>query len=347
LTAPEISADLAAARTGGAGTTIYGALAAIFRERMRNGAGGVTLLNCDNLRHNGARARAGLVQFVTALGDDAMLQWLQTNTSSPSAMVDRITPRPSPEVAIRVRAATGRTDMAALMAESFIQWVIEEDFIAGRPPWETVDVEMVESVAPYEEAKIRLLNATHGCVAWAGALAGHLHVHDSVRDPWIRGVAHDYVTDDAIPALSPSPVDLPAYRDLVLERFGNAGVPDTNQRITSDSFAKLSGFVAPTVRDRLSGDESIEAVAMLPALFLAFLQRWHQGALPFAYQEQVADLALARAICADADPVAALAAQARVWGSLAGDERLRAAIRRAAARVAAFEAGPRPDQEIT
>jgi hypothetical protein len=45
--------------------------------------------------------------------------------------------------------------------------------------------------------------------------------------------------------------------------------------------------------------------------------------------------------------VAALAAQARVWGSLAGDERLRAAIRRAAARVAAFEAGPRRHEEIT
>jgi D-arabinitol 4-dehydrogenase len=79
---------------------------------------------------------------------------------------------------------------------------------------------------------------------------------------------------------------------------------------------------------------------MLPALFLAFLRRWHRGALPFDYQEQASDLALARAICADADPVAALAAQARLWGASAGDERLRAALQRASARVAAFETPP-------
>jgi D-arabinitol 4-dehydrogenase len=76
---------------------------------------------------------------------------------------------------------------------------------------------------------------------------------------------------------------------------------------------------------------------MLPALFLAFLQRWHRGALPFDYQEQAGDLALARAVCADADPVGALAAQVRLWGASAADERLRHALRRARARVAAFE----------
>jgi D-arabinitol 4-dehydrogenase len=338
LAAADVEADIAAARAGKPGVTIYGALAAICRDRMRVGAGGLTLLSCDNLRHNGARVRAGLAEFVDAVGDAALLAWLAANTTSPNGMVDRITPRPSPEIVERVQAATGCIDPAALTAESYLQWVIEDDFIDGRPAWEKVGVQMVGSVLPYEEAKIRLLNATHGCVAWAGALAGHVHIHESMGDARIRRFAFDYVTDDAIPALSPSPVDLPAYRDAVLERFGNASLRDTIQRVTSDSFSKLSGFVAPTLRDRLQRKEGIESVAVLPALFLAFLRRWHEGSLPFTYQEQAADLELARTICSAADPVAALAGATRLWGALAGDERLRAALERATARVAVFAA---------
>ncbi|HXE47378.1 MAG TPA: mannitol dehydrogenase family protein, partial [Ramlibacter sp.] len=130
--APDIAADLVAARQGRAGSTIYGALTAILRERMAREAGGVTLLNCDNLRHNGERSRSGLLQFIEQVGDARLLGWVKVNTTSPNAMVDRITPRPTAEVAQRVKAATGQDDPAALMAESFIQWVVEDHFVNGR-----------------------------------------------------------------------------------------------------------------------------------------------------------------------------------------------------------------------
>jgi D-arabinitol 4-dehydrogenase len=87
-------------------------------------------------------------------------------------MVDRITPRATPELRRRVQAAPG-DDAAAVMSESWLEWVIEDDFRNGRPQWETVGAQMVASVAPYEEAKIRILNASHSCIAWAGALAGY------------------------------------------------------------------------------------------------------------------------------------------------------------------------------
>ena len=145
------------------------ALAVMLKARMTQNGGPVTLLCCDNLRHNGDRSRSGLVQFIKALGDNELLAWVEKNTTSPNDMVDRITPRPAPDVAERVLAATGKVDKAAVMGESFLQWVIEENFIAGRPAWEKVGVEMVKSVAAYEEAKIRLLNATHSCIAWAGS----------------------------------------------------------------------------------------------------------------------------------------------------------------------------------
>lgn len=340
LSFADLAADIEAARKGEPGHTVYGAVCAILRARMAAGAGPVTLLNCDNLRHNGDRFRRGLLEFIERSGDAGGLRaWVETHTTCPNAMVDRITPRPPPELRDRVKAATGRDDAAPITGESFIQWVIEDDFIAGRPAWERVGVQLVRSVQPYEEAKIRLLNATHSCIAWAGTLIGLQFIHEGTHTPAIRKMAFDYVTDDVIPVLgAPSPVDLPAYRDVVLDRFGNPAIRDTNQRVAMDGFSKIPGFIAPTIRERLARNESIDSVAMLPALFLAFLQRWHRGEVPYTYQDQSMDPALAHAICDAADPVAAFCADPALWGPLAGDARLVDAVRRAGTRVADFVA---------
>jgi D-arabinitol 4-dehydrogenase len=269
-----------------------------------------------------------------------LLAWVMAHTSSPNAMVDRITPRPTPEVRARVLAATGIDDPAALMGESFIQWVIEDHFIAGRPAWEAVGVEMVDSVQAFEEAKIRLLNATHSCIAWAGTLVGYTFIHEGTQDAQIRQFAYDYVTNDVIPVLDtpehPCPLNLPNYRDVVLDRFGNPAIADTNQRVAMDGFSKIPGFIAPTFRERLARNESIDCVAMLPALFLAYLQRWHAGQIRYAYQDQAMDPAVAHAICASTDPVAAFCADVPLWGNLAGDPRLLSALRGAFTRVQQF-----------
>jgi D-arabinitol 4-dehydrogenase len=338
----DLRADLEAARAGLPGSTIYGVLTAILRERMNRDAGPVTLMNCDNLRHNGERSRAGLLQFIEMTGEMDLLAWVLAHTTSPNAMVDRITPRPTPAVRERVLAATGVDDPAALMGESFIQWVIEDHFIAGRPAFERVGAEMVQSVQAYEEAKIRLLNATHSCIAWAGTLVGYTYIHEGTLDPVIRRMAFDYVTDDVIPVLSPSPIDLAAYRDVVLDRFGNTAIADTNQRVAMDGFSKIPGFIAPTLRERLARNESIASVAMLPALFLAYLQVWHRGGIAYTYQDQAMDPAVAHAICDSADPVAAFCADGPLWGDLAGDARLVAAVRDASTRVARFVQDHRP-----
>ena len=332
----DLASDLEKAQRGKPGQTIYGALTAILRARMAANGGKVTLLNCDNLRHNGDRFHGGLLQFIELTQDRNLLAWVEANTTSPNAMVDRITPRPAPDVRERVQAATGFDDAAPVMAESFIQWVIEDNFCNGRPAWESVGVEMVESVAPFEEAKIRILNASHSCIAWAGTLIGYQFIHQGTHNAVIRQFAHDYVTDDVIPCLSPSPIDLAAYRDVVLERFGNPAIRDTNQRVAMDGFSKIPGFIAPTIRERLGKSQSIEGVAMLPALFLAFLQRWHRGQIPYDYQDQGMDDALAHAICAAADPVVAFCGDNVLWGTDAGDARLIAAVRTAASRVNNF-----------
>ena len=315
--------------------SIYGVVAALLRGRRAANAGALTLLNCDNLRHNGDKFRVNLRAYVSAAGDTPLLAWLDAHATCPNAMVDRITPRPTPEVMARIRAQAGWDDQAPLMAESFIQWVVEDRFANGRPEWERVGVEMTGDVQPYEEAKIRILNATHSAIAWAGTLRGMTYIHEGTRDAAIRGIAADYVTNDVIPCLArpgaASPVDLPAYRDVVLDRFSNDAIADTNQRVAADGFAKIPGFILPTIRERLARGESIASVARLPALFLTFLQRWHQGRLPFRYEDQAMVPERAHAICDAVDPLAEFVADASLWGELAGSLALKDAI--AAARM--------------
>lgn len=322
-----VAADIDAARAGRVGSTIYSGLAAILRARMAERAGKITLLCCDNLRSNGKRSRSGLLQFVSAAGDAGLHDWIQECTTSPNAMVDRITPRPPVDLRQRVLEATGWIDAAPVIAEDYIQWVIEDEFCNDRPEWERVGAEIVPDVHPYEEAKIRILNACHSCVAWGGTLVGTRYIHEGARNPTIRRLAFEYITKGVLPCLTGSPIDLMSYRDAVLERFCNEAIVDTNQRVAADSFSKLRSFIAPTVCERLSAGENIASVASLPALFMLFLERWHNGALSIVYSDQPSDIALARSLCQSSDPIAALCADRSVWGDAAGDARLLNGVR--------------------
>ena len=335
-TQPDIAADL----RGGA-CTLYGALARLLHLRLQRGGAPLTLLNCDNLRHNGERFRSGLRQFLTLRGDADLVAWLDTNASTPNTMVDRITPRPTDTLRERVAAQTGWQDRCPVMAETFAQWVVEDDFRAGRPALERVGVEFVASVLPYEEAKIRVLNASHSCIAWAGTLLGLRTIDESVAVPSIHRMAWDYVTDDVIPCLSPSPLDLAAYRDTVLDRFANPHIGDTNQRVAADGFSKIPGFITPTLVESFARGHVPLATAILPALFFVFLERWHAGTLPYAYQDGQFDPASARAMLDAEDSIAVYCQNAALWGSLAGTEALTGLVRNAVERVRAWLATER------
>jgi len=328
---PDLAADIDGDRR-----TIYGAISAILQARHDGNAGGVTLLNCDNLRHNGERFLGGLQQFLALCGHHQLLEWVRNNVTSPNSMVDRITPRPTDAVRQRVKEATGVDDPCALMAESFIQWVIEDDFKAGRPALEKVGVEMVASVLPYEEAKIRILNASHSCIAWAGTLIGLNYIHEGTAHEDIHRMAWEYVTQDVIPSLTPSPLDLEAYRDTTLARFGNPAIQDTNQRVAADGFSKIPGFIRPTISDGLARGHQPRATARLPALFFVFLQRWKQGALSYEYQDGVFDPAATRAMLDAADPLRAYCADPLLWGELAGTVQLESLLREAVEDVNAW-----------
>ncbi|MFS7221038.1 D-arabinitol 4-dehydrogenase [Rahnella inusitata] len=326
------NADVQADIHGGC-RTIYGAIAHILARRIEQKGGDVTLLNCDNLRHNGERFRNGLLQFLALRQQKDVIAWVKNRTRSPNTMVDRITPRPSPEVAMRVEAATGFKDRAPVMGEAFIQWVVEDDFIAGRPALEDVGVEMVGSVLPYEEAKIRILNASHSCIAWAGTLLGQSFIDVSTRTEKICRMAWDYVTEDVIPSLSPSPLDLASYRDVVLERFSNPHIQDTNQRVAADGFSKIPGFITPTLQECYQRGQTPRATAMLPALFFVYMQQWHLGRLPYEYQDGILDAAAVHALFDSADPLARFATDEKLFASLAAKSEFTDLMRQSVARV--------------
>lgn len=337
---PEIQAELK-----GAMNTIYGTMAAILRRRMAEKGAPVTLLCCDNVRHNGERFRSGLLEFLELRKETELAAWVKANTTCPCCMVDRITPRPTPDIAERVKAKLGKDDKVPVMGESFIQWVVEENFIAGRPQLEKVGVEMVKDVQPYEEAKIRLLNATHSCVAWAGTLVGLSYIHEDTTTPSIRKMAYDYCTEDVIPCLTPScPLDLEKYRDTVLDRFSNSYILDTNQRVAADGFSKIPAMIAPTLIECYAKGRTPAATAMLPALFFVFLEQWHQGKLAYQYQDGIMDAVAAHAMYEAADPLAVFAADEALFGPLAKKPEFAQLLRDSVDKVRAWmKTNPKPE----
>ncbi|MGF1683725.1 D-arabinitol 4-dehydrogenase [Photobacterium minamisatsumaniensis] len=307
-----IVADLA-----GDNQTIYGTITKILAQRMASDSGSVTLLNCDNVRHNGERFHNGLVEFITLIGKPELLTWVQSNVECPNTMVDRITPRPAADLPDRIKEKTGIDDQAPVMGETFIQWVVEDNFIDVRPDLEAVGVELVESVIPYEEAKIRILNSSHSCIAWAGTLVGQQFIHESTLTDYIYEIAHNYVTQDVIPCLGNDGINLETYRDVVLERFTNPYIEDTNQRVAADGFSKIPAMITPTMIECYQRGVAPNATAMLPALFFVFMEQWHKDSLPYKYQDGILKEQAVHDMFNHKDPIHVYATDKALFGELA------------------------------
>ncbi|STZ76041.1 D-arabinitol 4-dehydrogenase [Bergeriella denitrificans] len=317
--------------------TIYGVIAKILRARTKLADGRVTLLCCDNVRHNGERFHDGLVEFLQLTGQSDLIDWLAQNATTPNTMVDRIVPRPAADLPARIKEKTGIDDQAPVMGETFIQWVIEDNFKDNvRPALEKVGVELVESVIPYEEAKIRVLNVPHAAIAWAGTLQGELFIHDSTLNDKVRQIAYDYVTEDVIASLGNDLIDLGKYRDVVLERFTNPHIKDTNQRVAADGFSKIPAQIQPTLIERYKQGARPAATALIPAVFFVFMEQWHLGKLPYAYQDGIIDEAAVHAMFESEDPVRVFAADKALFGELAGNADFEALLREQVAKARAF-----------
>ncbi|UVO49693.1 mannitol dehydrogenase family protein [Sphingomonas sp. SUN019] len=219
--------------------TIYHHLARALADRRAAGLPGLTLLSCDNLADNGGALSAALTNWLNRI-DPALAVWFAAECKCPASMVDRIVPAPSPNDLADIAQILNMQDTGAVVTEPFRQWVIEDRFAGPRPRWELGGAAFVADVAPYEAAKLRMLNGAHSALAYLGLLAGHAHVHEAIADPAIRTVIEQLIRDEAAASLDPAPGQgLSAYAAALLARFANPALPHRLAQIATDGSQKI------------------------------------------------------------------------------------------------------------
>ena len=266
-----------------------GIIVEALRLRKAAGSGPFTVLCCDNLPENGRVIRAAVLELA-ALQDASLSNWIEDNVTFPSTMVDRIVPATTPEDADAINTRTGVIDAAPVVTEPFSQWVVEDRFCAGRPPWEDAGVRFVDDVRPFEEMKLRLLNGSHSTLAYLGYLAGHETVADAIGDPELHALVHDMMTLEVIPTLDmPSGVDLFAYRDALLHRFANRSLKHRTWQIAMDGSQKLPQRLLSTIRDRLAADQPFERLACGVAGWMRYVTGTDMTGKPIDVRDPLAD----------------------------------------------------------
>ena len=265
---PSIQRDLAAPHQP---CTAFGYIVEALARRRAAGLGGFTVLSCDNLRSNGAIAKKAIMSFAMARDKD-LATWIESTVSFPNSMVDRIVPTVGAEEKQRANAFTGIEDAIPVIAESFTQWVVEDNFVAGRPAFDKVGVELRDDVEHFEAVKGRLLNASHMMLSYPALMCGFRLVDEALRNPVITAYLDAFMERDVIPLVEgPDGISLEAYKRKALERFANPAIGDQLLRIAQNGIAKLPIFLSKTLKQLLSRNAGFERVAFCLGCFERYL----------------------------------------------------------------------------
>ena len=280
--------------------TVFGYIAEGLRRRRDAGAGKVTILTCDNLQHNGDTARKAFMGFIKAQ-DPVLAEWAEANVTFPNSMVDRITPATRPEDVERLNKSNGTDDKAPVYCEDFIQWVVEDDFANGRPKWEEVGVEFTDDVAPYENMKLSLLNASHSLLSYPSFLGGYRKVDEAMKDKRIRRFVKDFMDIDVTPYVpAPKNIDLDEYKQTLIERFSNSSVSDQVARLCFDGLAKFPVYLIPNVTKMVKDGKDMTRVAYLFAAYYDYLKyRTDDNGERFEVAEPWMDATVEKALAGD------------------------------------------------
>ncbi len=241
--------------------------------RHANGLPPFTVLCCDNLPSNGHIVER-LVLEMAECRDPALALWLRENGAFPSSMVDRIVPAATDETRDRARNLLGVEDALAIETEPFMQWVIEDRFVSGRPAWEAGGALFVENVEPYEKMKLRLLNGSHTLIAHLGLLHGLEYVRDVMAVPELRSLVERHMKA-VLPTLDPVPgIDLDDYTRQLIARFANPAIAHRNVQIASDSSQKLPQRIfGPAVEALAAGGDAAEFAYVVAVWIAAIAKR--------------------------------------------------------------------------
>ena len=304
-------ATIKAEVAGGAPQSVYGYLRAALANRVAKTGAPLTIACCDNIRQNGKMLQTNLRAYLQACGDHELVVWVDGNVDFPCSMVDRITPRSPAELGPELTALVGKNVASPIMAEEFIQWVLQDTSAAAMPDLAQAGVTVTNDVDPYEETKIRVLNGGHTALCYMAALEGIETFDQAMRVPALAQHFHAFETQDVLPALDfELPFSKEDYLEKIAARFANRAIGDTIARICADGMAKFPIFIRPTLEGRLKqGDMPIAAIRSI-ASWHVFATHVAAGKIPFKYVEPSWDI-LAQLIGTDA-----FVTNRQLWGDL-------------------------------
>ncbi|MDN0087021.1 fructuronate reductase [Yersinia nurmii] len=258
LNHPMVQADLAVPE---APTSAPGVLVEALRLRRLHGLSPFTVLSCDNIPENGDVARSTVLSLAAAR-DPELAEWIRQNVTFPNTMVDRIVPAATHETLHEIAAELGVADPCGIACEPFIQWVIEDKFIAGHPDWQAVGAQLVADVLPFEEMKLRMLNGSHSFLAYLGYLAGYQHISDCMTDANYVRAARQLMMAEQAPTLNVENTDLDAYADSLIERYRNPSLKHRTWQIAMDGSQKLPQRMLDSVRWHLKNGGPYACLAL-------------------------------------------------------------------------------------
>jgi mannitol 2-dehydrogenase len=313
---PGVVADLA---PGAVPRTAFGLITEALRRRRMRGLRPFTIMSCDNLQDNGYRSKRVFTAFAR-LRDPGLGDWVEREARFPNSMVDRITPGTTDADRAEIRERFGIEDQWPVVCEPYTQWVLQDAFTAGRPPYEQAGVQVVDQVEPYELMKLRLLNGSHQAMAYFGYLAGYRLVHEAAQDPLFQAFLLGYMDKEATPTLAPVPgVDLEGYKYTLLERFSNPQVRDTIARLCAESSDRIPKWLLPVVRKQLANGGEIRRSAAVVASWARYAEGVDEQGQPIEVVDRLRDslTRLARRQREDPD---AFIANRDVFGDLADEK---------------------------
>jgi fructuronate reductase len=282
---PDIVHDLAYLRTP---RSAPGFIIEALRRRRLAGIPPFTVLTCDNLPSNGRTVKRVLTRFAELVDPD-LGRFVANEVSCPSTMVDRIVPATGDQDRERISDALGVADAWPVVTEPFTQWVIEDRFPQGRPPWENAGAEFVADVGPYEHMKLRLLNGSHSTLAYLGYLAGYETVADTMADPAFVRLIEGLMDEEVTPTLHMPPnADLASYKRALIERFKNPALKHRTWQIAMDGSQKLPQRLLGTVRDRLRDGASIARLSLGVAAWMRYVTGIDEKGAPIDVRDPMA-----------------------------------------------------------
>lgn len=263
----DIAADLA---NPGAPRSAIGYIAAALRSRRQAGIAPFTVISCDNIPANGRLLHSALTQYADAF-DKALARFIETEVACPETMVDRIAPATTQEDLDNAAEILGLRDEGYMKTEPFKQWVIENKFCAPRPDWDKAGAMIVDEVAPYETAKLRMLNGAHSTIAYLGYLAGYDFVYEVMRDADFAPFIEALMDDEIMPVVeAPKGMPLDVYARDLRGRFLNSALQHKTWQIAMDGSQKLPQRILNTVRDRIRVGSSYDRLALAVAAWMTY-----------------------------------------------------------------------------